>query len=58
MGGQHQAAGHAYVLSQMIDFCLSPQEALDLLRVFPNSNILDFEKILIMQLFKTWSQGT
>ncbi len=44
MGGQYQAAGHAYVLSQMIDFGLSPQEALDLPRVFPNNNILDFEK--------------
>ena len=44
MGGQFQAAGHAYVLSQMIDFGLSPQEALDLPRVFPNNNILDFEK--------------
>ena len=44
MGGQYQAAGHAYVLSQMIDFGLSPQEALDLPRVFPNDNVLDFEK--------------
>ncbi len=43
MGGQYQAVGHAYVLSQMIDFGLSPQEALDLPRVFPNNNILDFE---------------
>ena len=44
MGGQYQAAGHAYVLSQMIDFGLSPQEALDMPRVFPNGNVLDFEK--------------
>ena len=44
MGGQYQAAGHAYVLSQMIDFGLSPQEALDLPRVYPNCNVLDFEK--------------
>ena len=44
MGGQYQAAGHAYILSQMIDFGLSPQEALDLPRVFPNCNVLDFEK--------------
>ena len=43
MGGQYQAAGHAYVLSQMIDFGLSPQQALDFPRVFPNNNILDFE---------------
>ena len=46
MGGHYQAAGHAYVLSQMIDYGLSPQEALDCPRVFPNSNVLDFEKIL------------
>ena len=44
MGGHYQAAGHAYVLSQMIDYGLSPQEALDCPRVFPNSNVLDFEK--------------
>ena len=44
MGGQYQAAGHAYVLSQMVDYGLSPQEALDLPRVFPNNNVLDFEK--------------
>ncbi len=44
MGGQYQAAGHAYILSNMIDFGLNPQEALDLPRVFPNMNILDFEE--------------
>ena len=44
MGGHYQAAGHAYVLSQMVDYGLSPQEALDLPRVFPNNNVLDFEK--------------
>ena len=54
MGGQYQAAA-IYVLSQMIDFSLSPQEALDLPRVF-QINVLDFEKILTIQLLKTWSQ--
>ena len=44
MGGQYQAAGHAYVLSQMVDFELNPQEALNFPRVFPNNNFLDFEK--------------
>ena len=28
----------------MVDYGLSPQEALDLPRVFPNNNVLDFEK--------------
>ena len=43
MGGQYQAAGHAYVLSQMIDFGLSPQDALNYPRVYPNNGFLDFE---------------
>ena len=44
MGGQYQAAGHAYVLSQMIDFELNPQLALDSPRIFPNNNMLDVEQ--------------
>ena len=43
MGGQYQAAGHAYVLSQMIDFGLNPQLALNYPRVFPNNDRLDIE---------------
>ncbi len=43
MGGQYQAAGHAYVLSQMIDFGLNPQLALNHPRIFPNNNVLDIE---------------
>ena len=43
MGGQYQAAGHAYVLSQMIDFGLNPQLALNQSRIFPNNNVLDIE---------------
>lgn len=54
MGGHYQAAGQAYVLSQMIDFGLNPQSALNLPRVFPNNNYLDteneFDKDLIDQL--------
>ena len=44
MGGQYQAAGHAYVLSQLIDFGLNPQLALNFPRVFPNNNRLDIEE--------------
>ncbi len=43
MGGQYQAAGQAYVLSQIIDFGLSPQLALNQARIFPNNNMLDIE---------------
>ena len=41
MGGHYQAAGHAYVLSKLIDFDLSPQDALDVPRIFPNNGIID-----------------
>ena len=44
MGGQYQAAGHAYVLSQVIDFGLNPQLALNHPRIFPNNNVLDIEE--------------
>ena len=30
--------------SQILDFCLSPQCALDLPRIFPNNGILDIEE--------------
>jgi gamma-glutamyltranspeptidase/glutathione hydrolase len=43
MGGQYQAAGHAFVLSQMIDYGLNPQLALNYPRIFPNNNMLDIE---------------
>ena len=44
MGGHYQAAGHAYVLSSLIDFGLSPQDALDVPRLFPNDGVIDIEK--------------
>ena len=44
MGGQYQSAGHAFVLSKMLDFGLNPQEAINHPRVFPNENFLDIER--------------
>ncbi len=35
MGGQYQAAGHVYLLRNLLDFGLDIQEAIDLARVFP-----------------------
>ena len=35
MGGPYQPVGHAHVLTNLLDFDLSPQAALDLARVFP-----------------------
>ena len=43
MGGQYQAAGQAYILSQIIDFGLNPQLALNCPRIFPNNDKLDIE---------------
>ena len=46
MGGQYQAAGHAYVLSNLADYGMDLQEALDAPRVFadPISGLLRVER--------------
>ncbi len=45
MGGHYQAAGQAFLLSQILDFGYSPQLALDLPRIFPNNGNLDIENM-------------
>ena len=46
MGGAFQPTGHAFVLSNMIDYSLDPQEALDLSRVFFEGNLTIIEESL------------
>ena len=44
MGGQYQPTGHARVLSNMLDFGLSPQSAIDAPRSFFDQGILKIER--------------
>jgi gamma-glutamyltranspeptidase/glutathione hydrolase len=47
MGGQYQAMGHAWFLTNLLDFGLDVQEAIDLPRLFPTSEgLLEVESSL------------
>lgn len=43
MGGAYQAAGHARFLSNLVDFGMDPQEAMDCPRIFPEGDVLTIE---------------
>ncbi len=43
MGGQYQATGHAHVVSNIVDFGMDPQAAIDSPRVFPEPSGLRIE---------------
>ena len=44
MGGQYQSTGHSRVVSNMLDFSLSPQEAIDAPRCFSEAGTLKVER--------------
>ena len=44
MGGQYQSTGHARVLTNMLDFGMDPQSALDAPRAFSDAGILKIER--------------
>ncbi len=44
MGGAYQAVGHAHVISNMLDYGMDVQQALDSPRAFPGAEALDVER--------------
>lgn len=46
MGGQYQAAGHTRVVTNMVDYGMDPQTALDAPRTFPENGRLKVERTI------------
>lgn len=44
MGGAYQPTGHSRVLSNMVDYGMHPQAALDAPRSFPDAGVLKLER--------------
>jgi len=44
MGGGYQPFGHVHLLSNMLDYGMDPQEALDLARVFHDGGVVEAER--------------
>ena len=44
MGGHYQPIGHSHLLTNMIDYGMDPQEAIDCPRVFHNQGVLGIEQ--------------